>query len=299
MKTRASKFEPKTYLPSKSDRNYSKEAAKYAVFHIFLCSAKWNKWVAKGAPTDLSTSAEVAEMKEALAADLTDLIAQGWKEAPYGKGKATFSDKAAEHVIGAMHIFEVDALRLLPVDEPIVRGQDSSDSRLPGLTRMDQLGVSVCNVIRHWHDQAKKGKLEERRRAREHLKKVCEALIPDSRGKRGSSLTVPPLDILLYYYKEMFRLYHIQNALRSMPGRTSEKVKAASENFGMTVEQIRELWNLDDTDKPKGRPVPIKEMARILTARQFNITQHAVSNMIALYPQSLDPQKYSKNTFFQ
>ncbi len=288
MKKRTSKFEPKTYLASKSDPNYSKDAASYAVRHIHS-PAKEKKRIAKGALPNgqaILHEADVGEMKDDFVEIVARSIEKGWRQAPIRKGGATFSDEAADYVIKTIRVFGVDALRLSPIDEKIVRRQDSTHPQLTSLTRIDELGVSVCNVIRHWHDQVKKGNIEERRRARGHLKKVCEALIPDTRGKRGSSLTVPPLDILLYYYNEMFRLWHIQNALRPTSGSRSEKVKAASEKFEMPVELIREFWGLnEDYEILRGSgPFTLRDMARELTARRFKITHHALSNIIASYP---------------
>jgi len=180
--------------------------------------------------------------------------------------------------------FQVTFIGRFWVTAEAVRNQDSRDLRLGSLKLMDELGVSVCNVIRYWRDQVATGTIESRRQAIKHLRNVAKVLIPDTRGKRGRRLTVPPLQVVLFYYKQIFDLYQIQNALRSLLRNMSTKVKAASKKFEIPVEQIRRLWNLDDEDKPKGRPVSIQEMARIQTAEHFNITQHTVSNIIASFP---------------
>jgi len=119
MQKRVSKFEPAVYLPEKTHLDYRKEATRYALGHI-LSERKLEKWQAKGAPSRYhSISAEVGELKDTVS-DLIDLIERGWRPVPFGKGSPTFSDKAADHVIQAIHMFGVDALRLLPIDEQTV-----------------------------------------------------------------------------------------------------------------------------------------------------------------------------------
>ena len=112
---------------------------------------------------------------------------------------------------------------------------------------------------------------------KKQLQKILNALIPESRGRKKK---VSARTIKMLYYKELYRLYHIRNALKKAGKTRTAKVKEASLNFGMPVERIRELWKLDENDQTTVRPIPIKEMARILTADFCKVTQQTVSNAI-------------------
>lgn len=288
--------EPTVYLPSKSAPDWRKEEAKYVLNQIYS-ERKTERWQAKGSPL-LDPSRDV-DSKDTLAEYYLGQIRRRRNLAVNSKRRP--GQRATDFVIKAIEIFGIDALRLDGPEESVVRGKDKSvrslsitldtqsgtveqrrqstqDMRLPSLEIKDQLGAAVCSVIRGLREQVLKGNSYANKR----LQNILKALIPETRGKKG--INTEPFDVLSFYYKEMFRLYHIQNALRSTPGSRSEKVKAASENFGMTVEQTREVWNLDDTDESKGRPVSIKEMTRMLTCRRFGIAQQTLSNIIASYP---------------
>jgi hypothetical protein len=138
----------------------------------------------------------------------------------------------------------------------------------------------VIEELRRLQHQGAHG-LRERRESRKRLKKLIDSLLPDSRGKRANILAVSTSKVKLYYYEELFRIYHIENALRNFPGTLRNKVKVASENYELSVETIKDLWKLNDSYTPICSPVSRKEMARILTARHFSITQHRVSNILA------------------
>ena len=82
----------------------------------------------------------------------------------------------------------------------------------------------------------------------------------------------------------LFRLYHVEHALKSSdrPRNHALRVKEVSENFRIAIELIRELWCLDEDDEPNGkRPIPTKEMARLLSGRQFRISQQRVANLLS------------------
>lgn len=190
-------------------------------------------------------------------------------------------EQADRHVIRAIKKFGADAFRLSQEDEEIVRGRRPSHSYLRRYLEIkDQLGAAVCAVIRYWQNRVRTGGPEARRRCVKQLREVTRALIAETRGRRKSP-TFDPGVVKAVYYRELFRLCHIQKALRTTLGTVSEKVKAASNNFDMPVDQIRELWKLDEHDQATVRSIPIREMARILTDRHFGITQHRLSNILA------------------
>jgi hypothetical protein len=133
-----------------------------------------------------------------------------------------------------------------------------------------------------WREQVKAGSLAERQQAIKHLKAVGKALIPEARGKRQNTRTASAYQVKKFYLKELYRLYHIEYALKSSAGprNFNLKVKQASENFDFPVETIGEFFNLDEAYKPKSRPVSVKDMALKMTARHFKITSPTVSNLL-------------------
>jgi hypothetical protein len=166
------------------------------------------------------------------------------------------------------------------------------------LRALDELATLVGEVTRLWQFEIKFGNKKVRRIATRRLKKLLNALIPETRGKRAGKAVAQPVMVKYFYYSELFRFYHVRAILSgqvkftprgSVPGqqafietgRRSGRVKYVSENFAMPVPVIREFWCLDGEDIPQARPITVHEMARIVTARHFGITQHAVSNIIA------------------
>lgn len=143
----------------------------------------------------------------------------------------------------------------------------------------ERLGAAVCRVLGRLGRSGVKGDYDTRKKARKRLENIVKGILPDARGKKKN--TADPLEIQQFYWKELFRLYHIQNALRASGKNPSQKVKAASQNFDMPIAQIRDLWKLDEDDQTTVRPIPIKEMARILTDQHYGITQHRLSNIMA------------------
>ena len=189
----------------------------------------------------------------------------------YGReieGAKIDSDEKDAYVVKAIKLFG---------DHVIELSESLGPLRLS--TEANCLGGIVCRVLGSVTHQALRGSYGERNKAKRRLAKIVRGIFPGTRGKKKN--TVNPLEVEVFYWKELFRLYHIQNALRT-PGKShSVKVKTASRNFDMPVERIRDLWKLDKDSQPTVRPISIKEMARILTAQHFAITQHRVSNILA------------------
>jgi hypothetical protein len=142
-----------------------------------------------------------------------------------------------------------------------------------------RLGAAALRILGSLRSGALHGEFQERKKDRARLKKIVKDILPDTRGKKTN--TAYPLSVKIFYWNELFRLYHIRKTLQSGQRNMSQKVKAASENFEMRIDQIRDFWKLDEDDHPTVRPIPLKEMARILTARHFKLTQHRVSNILA------------------
>ncbi len=184
-----------------------------------------------------------------------------------------FSDDGIKAVITAVKVHGLDGFWALKGNTEVMR-----DDRTKALC---ELSVEILNVLRHWQQLVREGNIKQRQKAARCLRQFGQAFIPQTKGKKERK-QVNPTEVKIFYYKELFRLYQIRNALRQLAGSFGHRVKAASKRFEMSVDQIKELWGLDEEDyKPKMRPLTTKEMARILTARHFEIAQQSVSNIIA------------------
>jgi hypothetical protein len=171
-----------------------------------------------------------------------------------------------------------------PLDylHPLARAQ--KEAKLQELRHREGLGPLICTVLRFWREQIQSGSQIERRQATKHLKAFGNALIPETRGKRQHIISASAYEVKVFYLKKLYRLYHAEYFLKSSDGPRNYalRVKQVSKNFQISVELIRELWCLDDDDQPNGnRPIPVKEMARMLTGKKFKITQHRVSNLLS------------------
>lgn len=166
--------------------------------------------------------------------------------------------------------------------------------------KLDELGAIICEAIRLWQYEIRFGTAQVKRRATRWLQALFKSLTPETRGKRDDRPVTDPMKVKFFYYSQLFRLHHVKGILTrrvkfSVPGNTAPeqnfmdtgntlkaRVSYVSENFDIPRPIIRELFNLDDYDQPRMRPVgSVNEMARILTARRFRISQHTVSNIIA------------------
>jgi len=164
---------------------------------------------------------------------------------------------------------------------PLARAQKEGELR--ELAYREGLGLLICNVLRFWREQVQRSSLKQRRFAAKCLRRFGEALIPETRGKRERFLEASHYEVKIFYLKELYRPYHIENALCSAGGPRNHglRVKEAAESYGQSVELIREFWGLDDSDEPDRQPFTVKDMARELTARQFRISHQRVSNILS------------------
>jgi len=113
------------------------------------------------------------------------------------------------------------------------------------------------------------------------LKEIGKALIPQAKGKGKKGLAINRFDVAFYYYKMFFRVTSTARLLKQPGKPPGERIRLASERYHLPVADIKTLWKIDEDNSPAGRPLSLKEMARILTAKHFKITQHRVSNIIA------------------
>lgn len=141
----------------------------------------------------------------------------------------------------------------------------------------------ICDILGFWREQAHRGALKERQVAVKYLRQFGQALIPVTRGKRAKTLTATPYEVKKFYLKELYRLYHVEHALKSSAGprNPSLKVNQASENYGLPIEWIREFLGLDEANKPYRQSLTPKDTARVLTARQLKIVHQTVSNLLS------------------
>ena len=171
-----------------------------------------------------------------------------------------------------------------PLDYLHPDARAAKEAELEDLRYREGLGPLICMVLRFWREQIQSGSPIERRQATKQLKAFGNALIPETRGKRQNILTASAYEVKVFYLKELYRLYHVEHFLKSSDGprNCALRVKQVSKNFQISVELIREFWCLDKDDHTTGeRPIPIKEMARSLTGRQFKITQHRIANLFS------------------
>lgn len=174
-------------------------------------------------------------------------------------------------------------VRRNPLDylDPLARARDEAE--LTELRNREHLGGHVCMVLHFWRRKAQEGSLKERQQAIKHLKAFGKALLPETRGRRKNRRTAGVWEVKMFYLKELYRLYHIENAMRSrqLPRNKSLKVKQISQNFGMSAESVREFFGLDGNDDRVRRRVTAKDMARFNTVRRFDIGEGAVSNLLS------------------
>lgn len=269
-------LEPQVYLERKSDPVYTKEERRYVISHLFTERAI-AKRLKKGLL--LYEAASIDEM-ETMVTTHERQIRDGWKRGSLLRAE-TFANKKAEWVINAVQQFGIDALRLSPLDEKIVRDKIDQDIRYQLLEALDRLGVEVFRVIRFWRDRAEKGNLQERREATLRLRTVQKQLVPKTRGKRKKILRAPPSEVLVRYYQELFRAYHIQHSLEAGRGTGSERIKRASKNFKMPIKDLRWFLGLDDDYNPYMQRHSLKDIARNLTCQHFEITQQHLHNLLS------------------
>jgi hypothetical protein len=213
-------------------------------------------------------------------------------------GTTKYSDDVAPLILEVVRTYGMDAIRLSSLNLFKVNGKEkiikyveetlhplasrAERAERVELTNLHRLGAWVCGVIRQWQEQALRGNLEERRNARKWLKDTFQSLIPSAVGKRKNILAATSFEVQEFYYRELFRLLHIQHALRSSDGPRNHNLRIlqVSNNFNLPIEAIREFHNLDENNQRKPvRFIPTpKEMARRLTGRKFQISQNAVSN---------------------
>jgi hypothetical protein len=238
--------QPRAYFSNGYDPEYRKEQARYVAAHIFPHGPK-------------------APLRKLGPSFYADQIQQGWSKE---SGLGPFREEKDRYISEGLKLFGETSL-----------GDGTWPFHLTD--QANQLGGAICRVLGYLLQQTCADKKEQRQMATRRLEKIIRNTKPETRGKRKR--VIRPEAVKFFYFGELFQLYQIQNALRSPTGsrNSSRKIKEVSKNFGMPIEQIMELWKLDENDQPRYRPIPMKEMARILTAEHFQLTQHRVSNILA------------------
>ena len=250
---------PKVFCLSKSHPDYEREELRYIKQHLFFPSRELP-----------SIDDYIQNINQSL-------------------GKYPVPEKTVRTVAEAVRDYGNDLLTVYSGFAEILTGGTLSEAITEEARKfaslypsgLEKLGKFTCAIVLALQYQAFDGMtLDERRKARNGLLSIGKALVPESRGKKKT--TTDPIIVRRYYLVCLFQLYHIEHTLRNSQGSRSKKVKSASKNFEMPINKIRDIWKLNENDEPTVRPVPIREMARTLTARHFGITQHRVSNIIAL-----------------
>jgi hypothetical protein len=240
---------PKVYLPSKDHPDYQNQEWDYFVEH------RGKKLLKKGRlrlPGGLGL-----DDPKVLAVVYSNVMANG----------KIGSVEIDDYVISAIKLFSENIIQLTESLTPFRLSDEAN-----------RLGGHVCRFLGSLISQAQSGNYEERKLANKRFSRIIKSISPDARGKK--KVTASPFSIQLFYWGELFRLYHIENALKSSVRNLDQKLRAISTSFEMPIDQIREFWKVDENFQPI-RPIRLKEMARILTARHFGITQHRVSNILS------------------
>lgn len=179
------------------------------------------------------------------------------------------SDESDKYVIAA--------IKLLFGEHPIELAASLTPFRL--CDEANRLGGVVCRVLGHLSREGQEGDFNSRKEAKRRFEKIVNGISPDARGKKKN--TTSPLQVRLFYWNELFRLYHVRKALKSPLHNIDQKVKEVSDNFRSPAEQIKEFWRLDQNTGQPVRPIPLTAMARILAARHFKLTENRISNILS------------------
>jgi len=240
------RFEPGLYLPSKSDPRWKRAESGYIWENIRqrIHHRIGNEIVRDPGP--------FFDARHRYANSLYQQVVQGTK---FDSLPPSVSTQAEEAVIKALKEFG------------------------PVLGEYELFGALFWEIIDYWQWKATEGSREEMLHARKRLKEAGKALIPESRGRGGQRRH--PTDVRYFYLSQLFVLYHVRHALRSGVKTRSQKVKEASQRYGVPIEIIREYWGLDDEDSPYRQPLTLKDMARELTAQHFRITHQTVQNTLS------------------
>lgn len=225
-------------------------------------------------------------------------IRQHWPEAPHGPPDVDASVSIIEAVeelgIAAIHFDKVYA-QSPPYAGPLVKYSPSiqitagwafkPQSTFPrpvGFSEpgpdWQELNQLVGTAISQWQCAVNQGRTRPFLRL---LKEIGKALVPHAKGKGKKRGAGNNAAVRFWYYKMLFRVTKTAHILKT-PGRpVGSRIKFASEQYGLSVEDIKHFWRIDEDNSPIGRPLSLKEMARILTAKRFGITQHRISNILA------------------
>lgn len=236
--------QPRAYFSNGHDPEYRKEQARYIAAHI-------------------SPHGPKAPVRKQAPSFYANQIQQGWSKE---SGLGPFREEKDRYISEGLKIFGETSL-----------GDGTWPFHLTD--EADKLGGAICRVLGYLLQKTCADNQEQRQMATRRLEKIIRNAKPETRGKRKR--VIRPEAVKFFYFGELFQLYQIQNALRSTPGTRSKKVRAVSKDFGLSVEQIREFWGLDEEDNYNRQPFTLKDMARELTARYFGIVQHRLSNILS------------------
>jgi hypothetical protein len=216
-------------------------------------------------------------------------IRRGWEHKDSLRQRF-FSDTADRYVIAAIKKFGADSLRLTAQDEEVLR-EGNTDYLTKYLQLKDRLATAVVEVIRYWQGLCLFGYAVSRKRGVTQLREMARALTPETRGAKNR-LNPGSEIIRAFYYRQLFLVHQIDHALKDKDGYRNQslRVKTVSEAFKMAPEKLRELWCLDEEDKPKWRPDTLTDRAILLTDRAFEkLTKYRLQNILSSRNKSFFP----------
>ena len=207
---------------------------------------------------------------------LTDLIER--------LGAESRADDAAFDAITEL---QLGALRPSPwEDEQYLPGHAQEQ-----LTLLQTIRTRVWRRIERWHRTARSGRtVTERRAAAARLLSLGKMLAGDRRGRRRRTVS-EPIRLRAAYEVNLFRLQEARRRLPTLPSRgvpRVERIRKVAAACGLPFDFLRDhlLTTLDDIK----RLDTIKTAARELTAHEFRVTAHTVSNVLALGPKFPSPK---------
>ena len=154
----------------------------------------------------------------------------------------------------------------------------------------------ACAQVNRWRREAQAGSVTVRALARQHLRAVERACAQKQRG-RPTKRTAHPREILVSYFREVFRFRQVFTVLRHWPGTPSGSVRVARELYDLDGLAVEVQLEIDGFFAPFGfladgelvhkaaQPPPRPEnLAALVTTRRFRLAdERHLENLVSGY----------------
>jgi len=259
---------------------------------------------------------------------LLEMVEKLRPSAAFPHAEPHWGDEVAVVVFAALNLFELDALRLSTANELIVRQQNdikfrasmaSGRASVPprtntrqtetftvevrtspeqkalasdALASLDRLGSVIGEVIRDWQRRVREARDSKgRSQSQKNLRRVGNALIPDTRGMRKQRVGVSALEVKKHYYRELFRCEQAKALLRqteTLPGcgRWESRLQMLCESFNLSCDPG--WWGFSEKGQVLRQLLKANESAILLTARHFPpAKEQTIRNIVSSLAKSL------------